>query len=242
MKLLQIAIVAVVLAWLTAWWQTRQLPERSEILPELMQEPKQRPTGRGQFSFDYRGAGYVVQPVASYELHGLVVTHNDTAGLGDLTHDENSLDTKDLCVIWGPNLAGDDYRRVSYESSPTWCWYTYRGDDIRFHTAALSNNHLVTDRDHLRAVLDRVHVGDQVRFRGMLVNYQDRRWNGWRNTSTRRDDSGGGACEVVFFEELEVLKAHATGAWQLRRVLPWVLGALLALALVVAATTSPRFD
>lgn len=243
MRLLQIALGATVLAWLWAWWQTRQLPERAQLLPELSAAPRQQPTGAGEFTFAYRGAEYVVQPVASYELRGLVVTHNDPAGLGDLTHDETSVDTKDLCVIWGPNLADDDYRRVSYESSPTWCWYSYRGDDVRFDPTAIANNHLVTDRDDLRAVLERVHVGDQVRFKGLLVNYRDRRHPGaWRSSSTRRDDSGGGACEVVFFDELEVLRPHAARAWQLRGLLPWLAGALLAAMLGVAAITAPRFD
>lgn len=243
MRPLQIAVVAVVLAWLGAWWQTRQLPERDAILPALLEEPRQRPTGQGDFSFAYRGGDYLVQPVASYELHGLVVTHNDTTGLGDLTHDEDSLDTKDLCVIWGPNLARDDYRRITFESTPTWCHASWRADDIQFHGTALANNHLVTDQDALRQALARVHVGDQVRFKGLLVNYMDRRHPGaWRNTSTRRDDSGGGACEVVFFDELQVLKPHAVRAWQLRGVLPWVAATLLAAMLLVAATTAPRFD
>lgn len=241
MKLLQIALCATALAWLWAWWQTRQLPGRATLLPQLSAPPRQQPTSAPEFTFTHRGTDYVVQPVASYELHGLVVTHNDTTGFGDLTHDEDSVDTKDLCVIWGANLADDDYLRVTYESSPTWCWYSYRGDDIRFDTTAIANNHLVTDRDHLRAALAGVHVGDQVRVKGLLVNYRDRRYPGaWRSTSTRRDDSGGGACEVVFFEELEVLRPHATPAWRLRGMVPWLAGGLLAAMLAVAATTTPR--
>ena len=51
---------------------------------------------------------------------------------------------------------------------------------------------------------------------------------------------GAGACEVVFFEELKVLAPHAVRAWQVRRVLPWIAGALLLAILVVAATTTPR--
>lgn len=243
MKLLQVACVIVVIAWLAAWWQTRQLPEPAALLPELQQEPRQRPTGRPEFSFAHGGGEYVIRPVASYELYGLVVTHNDTTGLGDLTHDENSLDTKDLCVVWGANLRTEDYRRVTYESTPTWCHISWRDADVRFDGTALANNHLVTDRAALRATLAGVHVGDQVRFKGLLVDYMDRRHpDAWRISSTRRTDDGAGACEVVFFEELEVLKPHATRAWQLRRVLPWVMAALLATTLVVAATTTPRLS
>lgn len=243
MRLLQFALLAAVLAWLVAWYQTRQLPELSQILPELLKEPKQRETGRREFGFEYRGGDYVVKPVASYELYGLVVTHNDTTGLADLTHDENSVDTKDLCLIWGANLEQGDYRRISFESTPTWCHWSWRSDDIRFDQTAIANNHLVTDKQALRDALDRVHVGDQVRFKGFLVNYSDRRYPDFtRNSSTTRQDSGPHACEVVFFEEIEVLRPHAVGAWRLRRVMPWVVGALLLLVLIVAATTTKRYS
>lgn len=241
MRLLKLALVAAVLVWAAAWHQTRQLPARDAILPELLREPLQQPIQAPEFGFEYRGADYVVRPVARYEFHGLVVTHNDTKGLGDLTHDENSVDTKDLCLIWGANLEGDDYRRITFESTPTWCHWSWRGDDIAFDPHAIANNHLVTDSEALRAALDRVHVGDQVRFKGYLVNYADRRHPGaWRNSSVTRTDSGGGACEVVFFEELDVLVRNAPRAWQVRRALPWVIGTLLALMLGVAATTAPR--
>lgn len=241
MRLLQLALVVAIVVWAGAWHQTRQLPPRAAILPELLREPRQQAVQEPDFGFEYRGGDYVVQPVARYEFYGLVVTHNDTTGLADITHDENSVDTKDLCLIWGPNLEGDDYRHITFESTPTWCHWSWRSGDIRFDPHAIANNHLVTDSDALRAALDRVHVGDQVRFSGYLVNYMDRRYPGaWRNSSTTRTDSGAGACEVVFFEELDVLVASAPRAWQLRRAMPWVVGALLGLMLVVAATTTPR--
>ena len=238
MRVVQFALAAAVLVWAGAWYQTRQLPELEEILPELLQEPAQRPVSAPAFSFEYRGVGYDVQPVASYEFHGLVVTHNDTTGLGDLTHDENSVDTKDLCLIWGPNLERDDYRHITFESTATWCHWSWRSGDIEFDGQAIANNHLVTDDDALRKALDRVHVGDQVRFRGMLVNYRDQRYpDSWRNSSTTRTDTGGGACEVVYFDELDVLRPHAVGAWRVRSVMPWIVGALLGVLLIVVVTS-----
>jgi hypothetical protein len=237
-RVLQLALALTGLVWAGAWHQTRQLPGLDQILPELLQEPAQRAVSAPVFSFEYRGVGYDVQPVASYEFHGLVVTHNDTTGLGDLTHDENSVDTKDLCLIWGPNLERDDYRHITFESTATWCHWSWRSGEIQFDSQAIANNHLVTGDDALRQALDRVHVGDQVRFRGMLVNYRDQRYpDSWRRSSTTRTDSEGGACEVVYFNELEVLRPHAVGAWRVRQVMPWVVGALLGVLLVVAGTS-----
>ena len=243
MRLLQLALVAALLVWAGAWYQARTLPERSRIQPELLGEPKQGTTGRAPFGFDYRGLKYEVQPVASYDLYGLVVSHNDIHGIADIYHDDDSVDTKDLCVIWGPNLEHDDYRRITFENTPTWCHWSWRSDDIQFHSEAIANNHLVTDSAALRAALDRVHIGDQVHFSGMLANYRDMRHpEFWRPSSTSRTDSGAGACEVVYFEQLEVLQPHAVGAWRVRRVMPWLVGTLLALMLLVAATTDKKYS
>jgi hypothetical protein len=240
MRLVQVALVAALLAWAGAWWQTRTLPARDRIAPELLAEPRQQPTSRKNFTFDYRGLGYEVRPVASYELYGLVVSHNDIHGIADIYHDDDSVDTKDLCVIWGANLEGGDYRRITFENTPTWCHWSWSSEDIQFDASAIANNHLVTDDDGLRAALEGVHAGDQVHFTGLLADYRDLRHpEFWRPTSTRRTDSGAGACEVVFFESLEILQQNAAAAWKVRRVMPWLVGALLLAALVVAATSSP---
>lgn len=238
MRLAQVALVAALLTWGGAWMQTRKLPEPDEVLPELLQEPKQGPTSHARFSFEYRGLGYEVQPVASYELYGMVVSHNDIHGIADAYHDDDSVDTRDLCVIWGPNLEQDDYLRITFENTSTWCHWSWRSDDIRFSPQAISNNHLVTDSDALRASLETVHVGDQVHFSGMLVNYRDLRHpEYWRPSSTSRSDSGAGACEVVFFEDFQVLKPHASVAWRVRAAMPWVTAALLALVFAASMAT-----
>jgi hypothetical protein len=51
--------------------------------------------------------------------------------------------------------------------------------------------------------LERVREGQVVRFSGLLV--EATRPDGWRwRSSLSREDSGGGACEIVFLERLEV--------------------------------------
>ena len=51
---------------------------------------------------------------------------------------------------------------------------------------------------------------NQVRLNGLLVDYQMEDWQSfWRKSSTTRSDN---QCEVVFLEELEVLR-RATPGW-----------------------------
>src|SRR5690242_11766881 len=169
MRLLQLALAVTVLAWVLAWQTTRHLPLPAEIDARLLAEPLQRETTRPNFEFQYRGVGYEVQPVATYDLYGLVVTHNDIHGISDMYHDPDSVDTKDLCVAWGDNLRTDDYRRAHYESTAHWCFAEWPAG-THVDLTKIANNHLVTDRDDLRKALDAVHVGDQVHFAGWLAN------------------------------------------------------------------------
>jgi len=52
--------------------------------------------------------------------------------------------------------------------------------------------------------LKAVKPGDTVRIRGYLVQVEGK--DGWRwRSSLTRDDTGGGACELIFIQELDVL-------------------------------------
>ncbi len=200
---------ASVAAFAVSWFFKGRFVDASGIRPPLLQEPIQGATDREPFSFEYKGKACRVRPVASWEQWGLVVSHNNIESFADMVHDNTSVDTKDLCVIWGANLTTDDFRFVEYSSGQFTCYYSY--DRARaFYPRALGNDHLITDRDSVRERIGAVRVGDQVRLVGLLVDYQMDDWRGsWRKTSTRRDDSG---CEVVFVEELEIL-ARGTPLW-----------------------------
>lgn len=209
-----------------SWVRKGRLAEPSLIDPALLQKPVQSGTRRARFSFEYKGRECRVEPVASYEIWGLVVSHNNIHSMADIYHDSTSVDTKDLCVIWGSNLESPEYRRVQYKSGPFTCYFSYP-DGVRFSHLAIGNNHLITDSEAIRRQLDRVRVGDQVHLSGLLVNYQMDDWQDfWRKTSTRRDDND---CEVMFVGELQVIARGTPGWYALYR-----LGWLLLLALPVA--------
>ncbi|HVR28968.1 MAG TPA: hypothetical protein VMS86_05480 [Thermoanaerobaculia bacterium] len=220
------------LALLAASWYLKGRPiAPAEIDRALLSAPVQRPTSRAPFAFTYRGQACRVRPVAEYELHGLVVSHNDIESFADIYHDSSSVDTKDLCVLWGGSLQSEDSHRVRFSSGPFTCYFRYP-PGIRFDPKELSNNHLITDDAAVRRRLASVNVGDQVRLQGLLVDYQMEDWRDfWRKTSTRRDDDG---CEVVFVETLEVLREGAP-LWNRLYRMSWALIAALPVAYLVAA-------
>ena len=101
-----------------AWFQKGRLVEPAEIHEALLQTPVQRPQPGEVFEFRYKKKVCRVEPVASYELWGLVVSHNNIDSVADIYHDSTSVDTKDLCVIWGENLERSDYQKVQFKSGP----------------------------------------------------------------------------------------------------------------------------
>lgn len=189
-------------------------PEPSDIEPALLQEPLQGYTERLPFEMTHEGRMVRVRPVAEYHLWGLVVSHNDIESVADIYHDSSSIDTKDLCVVWGSNLESGELDKVSFESGPWTCYYRYP-EGVRFAGSKMSNNHMITDREDLRSDLAKIRIGDQIRIRGALVQYQLDDWQDfWRASSTERTDSGNGACEVIFFDEIEIL-VRGTPIWYL---------------------------
>ena len=207
--ILSIAVGISGLVCYLSWSKKGILPRSSEILSELREDPVQTNISLPSFRFDYRGATYIVQPVAEYSLRGLVVTHNNTTGIGDMYHDKNSVDLKDACVIWGENTLHELYKKVSFWSEPWTCFYQAKDDDTfeEFRGDQLSNNHLLAATPEVADRIRSIHIGDQIAFDGYLVNYYPVGFpENIRKTSLVRTDTGNGACEVVFVKNIAILK------------------------------------
>ena len=200
------------------------LPSHTQILPALLQEPLQGKTDRPEFSFLYESERYRVKPVASYELWGLVVGHNDIGAIWDIYHTAKAVDTKDLGVVWGKNLANDEFHKVTYWSGSWTINWSYPAG-VTFDHTKIANNHIISDNAGIRRKVDTVRIGDQIHFKGILVNYQaSSNPDFWRNSSLTRTDTAGTACEVVFLDSIEVLKAGTPFWYFFFSLCKWFLG------------------
>jgi hypothetical protein len=213
-KLLNLLLLASILAVGVAHRKRIELPDADDVL-EVDHAPIQEPTSEPKFDFEYSDKSYVVQPVAQYELWGLVVSHNNIAAIDDIYHDSSSVDLKDLCVIWGPNVEDNNYNKVKFWSEPWSC--QFQTDDMEafraFSKDALSNNHLLSDDPEVRSKIRQARIGDQIHLTGWLVNYYPVGLpDHVRKSSTIRTDTGNGACEVVFVKSFEIL-ARANVFW-----------------------------
>jgi hypothetical protein len=110
-----------------------------------------------------------------------------------------------------------------------------------FKNEQVSNNHIVTDDPALAKALRNIHVGDQIRLRGYLVDYvtfKDGRRMGNRVSSETRTDSGAGACEVLYIDGFEQVGSPNRG-W---RITQWAGLAALLLGIVLWLFLPARMD
>ncbi len=240
-RILGFVALALVALLVLAWKYKGGLPSLAEIDPALLQQPRQETTEREPFEFAYKGRTVRVRPVAEYELWGLVVSHNNISSIADIYHDSSSVDTKDLCVVWGSNLQSGEFAKVEFESGPWTCYYRYP-EGVRFVGSEMSNNHLLTDKETLRSALDDIRVGDQIHVKGALVDYQVDDWRDfWRRSSRVRTDGGNGACEVLYFDEIEVLVPGTPFWYRLFKTAIFLLVVVAALFLHSIWVDSMRF-
>jgi hypothetical protein len=214
-KLLSIVILASIPLLYLASIKLKGLPEFGKIEPSLKSEPVQLETKDSPFSFEYRGTKYVVHPQANYEIKGLIVSHNDITAWWDMYHTKDSVDIKDLCLVWGENISTNIYQKVKFYNESVSCHFTMKTFEEQqlFNINQVSNNHLLSSNEVVREKIRSMAVGDQIYLRGMLVNYHPEGYPDYlRRSSLTRKDTGGGACEVFFVEDAQIIK-KASRAW-----------------------------
>lgn len=216
-RALSIALIAAVAAISYGWWNKGKLPAPSELTQEVFQVPRQTMRPEAPFVYAYHHTAYTIEPVAAYEITGLVVSHNDIFQWGDIYHDETSVDVRDLCLVFGPTAELGAYRGVEFWSEPWSCWYRYRrGEGELFAGEDMSNTHLLARDPEVRKTLWGTRIGDQVKLTGKLINYYRTGFpEEMRRSSTVRTDTGNGACEVMLVDDVQILGRGTPGAYRL---------------------------
>jgi hypothetical protein len=202
---LHIMKYAVALVLVAAWW----LWFRSDDAPAAWtgraapESPLQataglpRPWTREDLTF---------QPLATFRIRAVVLGRSRY-----LLDRESGLAPIDLALGWGPMSDAAAVNAVDVSQGGRWYrWHV--GDNapidpgsIALHSA---NMHLIPADDGVRRTLFRVRRHDVVELDGVLVDIRGA--DGWRWTSsTSRDDTGGGACEVIWVTRLVIHKAGA---------------------------------
>jgi len=143
---------------------------------------------------------FTIQPLADFSIEARVLASEryrfDTGA---------ALAPIDLVLGWG-RMSDDDVLKY-FQISQGGRWYHWHADSLPIPasevTQSSANMHMIPANDSLEQKLHAVRVGQVVHVRGWLV--EARHPNGWRwRSSLSRDDTGAGACELIFVRELEI--------------------------------------
>ena len=114
-----------------------------------------------------------------------------------------SLAPVDLALGWGRMSDSDVLSKITISQENR--FYHWHVDQFpiprREIEQSSANMHMIPAGDQARRELERVRPGEVVHLEGFLVDAS--RPNGWRwRTSMTRDDTGDGACELVYVESV----------------------------------------
>jgi len=206
------------------WFTRERLDTVNEIHPDALRPAEQTPAnGAKPFQFTRNNYQYEVTPLHEYTISGLVVRRMDYSWFS--IDRSEKIFPLDLCLIWGSNLRHKVHqaKTIRFSQDCRFCWVEWR-EKLPFSMSELSNNHLLLSLPEVEKTLNRVMIGDQVKLRGKLVKVNARlvgkggRYDSeavtW-TSSTTRNDTGAGACEVIYVEDAVVLRT----ANELSRVL-----------------------
>jgi hypothetical protein len=149
----------------------------------------------------FEHGNYRIQPLASIEITARVL------GKERYWLDRGSeLAPYDLALGWGRMSDSAVLNHISISQS--WRWYRWRASTPPIPmgeiAASSANMHMVPSDDLVRRSLSRVREGDVVRIVGKLVEVAGPEGFHWKSSLTR-GDTGNGACELVWVEDLEIM-------------------------------------
>ncbi|HMB56555.1 MAG TPA: hypothetical protein VKM35_05035 [Arenimonas sp.] len=137
-----------------------------------------------------------ITPLAGFSLEARVLSREDYS-LGT----ETKYSPTDLALGWGPMANPQVSDRLDISQSGRWYHYRWGSDGppipLQQIIVSSANMHMIPADGGVADALSRVRQGDTVRVNGWLVRVDsDDNWH-WQSSLTR-EDSGGGACEVIY--------------------------------------------
>ncbi|MDE1898669.1 MAG: hypothetical protein KGI40_01200 [Xanthomonadaceae bacterium] len=179
-----------------SWWQSRPLQHSPGVL--VTEAPQQRPLAGALTLPD--DAAYRLTPRARFDLSARVLSRADyrfDAG-ADLV-------PTDLALGWQQMSDSAVLDRIKISQANRFYFWSVRRFPIprRAIETESANMHLIPADAEVRRELERVRVGDVITLDGYLVDAHRADGFVWR-TSLTRDDTGAGACELVYVEQLSI--------------------------------------
>ena len=143
---------------------------------------------------------YRVTPLAGFQINAKVLSREDYS-----YGREAEISPTDLALGWRRMSDEDVISRLSISQSNR--WYRWKTDKFpiprREIETSSANMHMIPRDEGVESVLKRIRKGDIISLKGKLVRVNAP--DGWHwISSLSRSDTGSGACEVIFVEEISI--------------------------------------
>jgi hypothetical protein len=165
--------------------------------PEI---PSQKEIKRAQ---PFKFKGHTVTPLADFKLQAKVLA-KENYYLGQ----ESELSPVDLALGWGE--MSDQVVVDEIEISQSGRWYRWSGEKLPISRRAIetqsANMHMMPSNKDITEQLSLVKEGQIIALEGFLVRVDanGKEWH-WQSSLTR-DDTGGGACELIYLTGFQILQ------------------------------------
>ncbi len=177
-------------------WSLREIEHPPGVL--VSELPKQvNVRGLASVTMD----GYELTPRAEFEIRARVLARKDYSW-----GTEADLSPVDLALGWGVMSDQAVLDRIEISQGSRWYYTRYELPAPISDKEIIQNSgnmHIIPAQNRIKKKLQDVRVGDIVRLRGRLVDIDHPSGWYWR-TSLSREDTGGGSCEIVYVEEIEI--------------------------------------
>jgi hypothetical protein len=138
--------------------------------------------------------------LAEYQIKARVLSRNNFS-----VGKESEISPFDLALGWGPMSDQSIIDKIEISQSNR--WYHWQADVLPIPSREVSLNsanvHIIPKDETVEEKFDNVYKGSLIEIKGYLVEVTTA--DGWRwKSSVKRDDTGGGSCELFWVEDLEV--------------------------------------
>jgi hypothetical protein len=178
-----------------AFWPEKELKHPPGIF--IKEQPYQKNLPGTQY---WQKDEFTIRALAEFKIKARVLSTNYF-----WSGTEKKISPVDFALGWGPmsDQAVLDYITISQRSR----WYKWKADFYPIPRDQISlnsaNMHIVPANADIEDLLSEVYKGSIVEIEGYLVEITAEK--GWKwKSSLRRDDTGGGACEIVWVDKITI--------------------------------------
>lgn len=196
----RIVIGVILMAVLVNWfWPTFAIRHAEGVL--IAEQPYQRPP---TVLAAWEHEGYTFTSLAEIELEARVL-HTKRYRFGR----EADTSKYDLALGWGPMSDQWVIDQLKFSQSGRWYYFKADGTPPIAPSVMLDNSanfHTVAETEAILDTIAGLRPGHLISLKGQLVRINTN--DGWKwQSSLSRTDRGGGSCELIWVEAIEILNA-----------------------------------